>query len=167
MLCKHLTAACNWVTQTDPPGKIWHEVKTCRYLKAEARQHRPSGSKKSEPPRQLSPQYSAQRRTRASEGEGRSQLQGQNLPYSHVEEGYKDLPSAEAVPEILYSCLDSSQPSILSPIIFPCDWSTLHLEYCALFWAPHDKKDNKALECIQKRAMELCRVWSTSLMGSG
>lgn len=27
MPCKHLTAACNWVIQTDTLGKIWHEIK--------------------------------------------------------------------------------------------------------------------------------------------
>ena len=40
----------------------------------------------------------------------------------------------------------------------------LHLEYCVQFWTPHDNIE--ALEHVQRKATEMNRVRSTSLMGS-
>jgi len=42
-----------------------------------------------------------------------------------------------------------------------------HLECWIQFWAPHYKKDMEALQCVQRRTIELWGVWSTSPLGSG
>lgn len=40
----------------------------------------------------------------------------------------------------------------------------LHLESCIQVWASHYKKNTEVLECVQREAVELGRVWSTNLV---
>jgi len=43
----------------------------------------------------------------------------------------------------------------------------LNLKNFVQCWAPHNEKDSEALEHVQRRAVELLRIWSRSLRESG
>ena len=44
--------------------------------------------------------------------------------------------------------------------------TALHIKCCVQCWTSHYKKDSRALEHVQRGAVELRRIWWTSLMGS-
>lgn len=150
MLCKHLTAACRWVIQTDTLGKIWHEIKTpstwklghaktdrlatqsaTKTMTAQlvsmvhlgGTQESERGGKGSAPG--LGPPLQAARKNELMATKGSHSFPSKTKPflYPSCSLCHKGSHSAQTVPEVLYACCVSSQPGILSVTFSPPRWS--------------------------------------------